>query len=79
MAKFRNDFGETRWLADGYRKVEPGEVLDVPDEDVVQWLTGEWAQVEGPRFHWDPQAKDDAGAWVPDEAPVETAIAGDVN
>jgi hypothetical protein len=43
MGQVRNDFGEVRVMPTlDYSGVEPGRVLEIPDEDVYHWVAGGW-------------------------------------
>lgn len=45
--RFRNVFGETRvcpWL--GSIKCEPGETINVPDEQYENWLVAGWEPID---------------------------------
>lgn len=43
MGQVRNDFGEVRVLPSAdYAGVEPGRVLEIPDENVYHWVAGGW-------------------------------------
>lgn len=47
MRTFRNDFGEGRIVPHiGYHLVEPGQTVQVPDEEAEHWVAGGWTPVD---------------------------------
>lgn len=44
MAKVKQPYGERRFVAWLGREVDPGEVVEVPDKDLLSYLEAGWTQ-----------------------------------
>jgi hypothetical protein len=91
MAKVKQPFGEQRWVPWLSRLVEPGETVEVPDDELESWLAGGWhpvdraaraaakklAQAAAPDGAGAAKVVDDADTFAADEDSVQSDEPGE--